>query len=142
MDLVHLIHKAISNMPADEPRNYIGASSIGRPCVRETWYSYKGVLKPTPQVNTAVTFEIGKRLEEMLVDYLCLTDVHIERPCQTNNFLKCQSQEFPEFQGHMDGIINFDTVLEIKTAKNSSFAKFKLHGLKTWSYSYYTQLQA
>lgn len=146
MDLVKLINDAIAKQNADEPRPYIGASSIGRPCARETWYSFKGIEgKKTPS-NAQTTFDIGKRLETLLLDYVDLAGIIIVRAEKDNNFLFYQDNELPIFQGHLDAIILLPNekpiVLEIKTAKNSSFMKFKKVGLFDWSPGYYAQMQS
>lgn len=144
MDLVKIINEVIQNKAPDEARRYIGASSIGRACNREIWYSFNGVIGTSFDPDLKRTFEVGKRLETMLLDYIDMTDIVIERPNKVNKYLFVQDAEAPIFQGHMDAIIYTDTacVLEIKTAKSSSFQKFVNHGLKQWSPSYYAQMQA
>lgn len=132
------------NVAPDEARRYIGASSIGKPCSREIWYGFHGVRGNLSSPELRRTFEIGKRLEGMVVDYIYKSDWTLERPSEKNNFLAVKDDEVSLFRGHMDGIIKkpMQAVLEIKTAKDSSYKRFVKHGLKVWSEVYYAQIQA
>jgi hypothetical protein len=124
----------------DEPRAYIGASSIGNPCERAIWY---GLNKPEDKVITTrqlITFEIGKCLEEMTIHFL-LEQLALISPWA----LECN--EYPLFKGNADAIIvNSErepiAILEIKTAKDSSFNIFKKKGLRLWYPEYYDQIQS
>jgi hypothetical protein len=124
----------------DEPRNYIGASSIGKPCLRQIWYEYNGIKKNKLEPTKQITFQIGKELEKMILDYLKKSGI----------IIVCQGKFYSDatvlsLQGHVDGIIILNNeekaILEIKTAKESSFNRFVKHGLKEWSEQYYCQLQ-
>jgi hypothetical protein len=146
MDLVKLINDMLANRKPDEERRYIGASSIGNECSRAIWYSYNAIqgLPFDPALKT--TFEVGKRLESMLLDYVEETGLRIERPGYGNDWLFCQDSEVPIFQGHLDAILHVHvdspSVLEIKTAKNSRFQLFKKYNLKQAHYPYFLQLQS
>lgn len=142
MDLVKLIHESITRYP-QEKRLYIGASGIGGPCARAIWYGYKGYAKEYP-AQLLLTFEVGKYLEKMLINELGSYEGRVIKTCEpyTGEPLLVKSKECPQLQGHMDGIINDEIVLEIKTAKNASFTVFKRDGLKRWSPNYFYQLQA
>ncbi len=142
MELVKIINDALLNHIEDERRKYIGASQIGRPCGRETWYRYQGIDGAPISAALRTTFEIGHRLEAMLLDYIELSGIDVERPSESNNYLFCEDAEIKVFQGHMDAILNQSYVLDIKTAKHSSFNQFKSLGLKGWSPAYYAQMQA
>ena len=146
MDILKLINKAVSAANPKEYRQYIGASSIGKPCKRAIWYGYHGAEQKDVSSALQITFDIGKTLEKLLLEYIGLTDLKLEIPLEENKWLFCQDSELKEFQGHMDGLLYLDelspTVLEIKTAKSSSFQKFVKDGLLKWNYIYYAQLQA
>ncbi len=146
MDLVKSINDAILANSINEPRRYIGASSIGRDCSREIWYGYHCLPGEKFPAQLQTTFQVGKRLEGMLIDYVEMTGLAIERPSEENNQLFCQDSEVPSFQGHADALVTLldgsRAILELKTAKNSSFNRFKNHGLLAWCASYYAQLQS
>ena len=150
MDLVKIINDYVESSREEQDRRYIGASSIGHPCRRYIGYRTKSneLLEVSDKIDSkmAITFEIGKKLESMLLDYLEKANVNIEKPSKNNNQLELFDADIEQFRGHADGIIHFGTescaILEIKTAKNSSFERFKSKGLLQWSETYYAQLQS
>jgi len=139
------IAKALANYK-DAPRSYIGASSIGSECLRQIWYQYHGINSDvSPQLQ--ISFDIGKNLEGLILDYLERTNIEVIRPCEDNSYLYVHSDSLPEFAGHMDAIIVLPNsgaraVIDIKTAKSSSFQRFVNKGMRVWSERYYAQLQA
>lgn len=146
MDLIKAINNAIETRIKRDTRSYIGASSIGNPCLRAIWYGYKGYESAGFPTSTQITFDIGKSLEELLLNYIELSGIKVERANESNDFLKCVHPKIKEFQGHIDGLIHVENdspiILEIKTAKASSFNVFKKDGLETWSKIYYSQIQS
>lgn len=144
------LNKAINDLLTehkDPARNYVGASSIGNHCERKIWYQYQGVSYDAPP-QLKITFEIGKRLESMIIDFLVSAGIEVIRPT-IGDSLYCFDKDLPSFSGHMDALIVMpngnEAVLEIKTAKASSFAKL-VHptkgGLKNWNSQYFSQMQA
>lgn len=146
MDLVSKINEAIANQPPDELRRYIGASSIGRPCSREIWYAFNGISGERPPAQLQKIFDVGKRLEGLVIDYIRLAGFLVASPTHENNHLFVEDAELPIFQGHMDGLLllpnDSPVILEIKTAKSSSFQKFQNHGVRKWSDAYWSQIQS
>jgi CRISPR/Cas system-associated exonuclease Cas4 (RecB family) len=120
----------------ETPRDYIGASSIGSPCMRQIWYAYNGYVGEPISPRLARTFEIGKRLEGMVLDDLESAGLYVIR-----DWWDLVDRELPYFKGHVDAVIG-DAIIEVKTAKDSSFKQFVKHGLRKWSPQYYAQLQA
>lgn len=124
--------------PADAPRDYIGASSIGSDCLRQIWYELNNGKGNKIPNKLRRTWEVGKVLEGMVVGLL--------RDCGVN-ISACQSEfvhyKLPYFKGHCNGVIvDYNAILEVKTAKNASFNIFVKSGCKKWNYKYYAQLQA
>ena len=146
MDLSALILTAIEKRANDPHRRYIGASSIGQPCARAIWYGYHGAPSTDFSPTIRATFDVGKKLEELMLDYVELAGLEIVRPHVLNHWLFCGDKEVPVFQGHADALLAMPdgskAILEIKTAKNSRFQGFKKNGLKEWAPGYYSQLQA
>src|SRR5580698_1461379 len=129
------------NYPIEAPRDYIGASSIGSPCMRQLWYEFKQFPKEEASNKTKRTWEIGKRLEALVILWVQLAGKNVS--LRSYYFL---DEEFPYFQGHLDGLIlNYEgepvEILEIKTAKDASFNQFVKNGLKKWQPKYYDQIQ-
>lgn len=123
-----------------EPRDYIGASSIGSDCLRQIWYQFKGKKAEDVPTKFVRAWAIGKKLEHLVVEWLILAGVKVE----TNNFTY-HAQDMPYFQGHFDGIMTWRkkrAILEIKTAKDASFKIFVKKGCKVWNPQYYAQIQS
>lgn len=146
MDLTAKINEAIANQPPDELRRYIGASSIGRPCSREIWYAFSGIVGEKHPAQLKKTFDVGSQLEKLIISYVRLAGFMVAEPSHENNYLFVDDKEVPIFQGHLDGILlmnnELPVILEIKTAKNSSFQKFQKHGLRLWSDAYWAQIHS
>ncbi len=146
MDLSGLITKTIAESPPDAPRHYIGASSIGNKCPRAIWYGYKGAESQQPPASLKTTFEIGKRLEGLLLDYMEQAGLTIVRATPDSKQLFMQDKDVPVFQGHCDALLIIPdepiAIIEIKTANTASFSHFKNKGLLAWREVYYAQLQA
>ncbi len=124
----------------DEVRNYIGASSIGSECLRQIWYQYKGMKGEAIPAKTRRTWEIGKNLEGLIIRSLVNAGIEV---FTTDKTFFAKDAEF--FQGHVDAIVTFKNnkaILEIKTAKDSSFNIFKNKGLRVWNPQYYAQIQS
>ena len=141
MELVNTILTYITKNSDEDPRRYIGASSIGKPCARTVWYGYHGAEEEPINPRSQITFQIGKELESMILEYLKKSGIFI---VSQGKFF--QDAEIQEFQGHVDGVIVLPdetrAILEIKTAKDSSYNQFVKHGLKKWQEIYYSQLQS
>ncbi len=136
-DLSRAIDVSIAIQREGEKRNYIGASSIGSDCLRQIWYEFNG-FKGSFDPRILRIFEVGKRLERLVIDWLLAARFIVFE--QQHAFF---DSELPYFQGHCDGILRKPhAILEIKTAKDSSFKQFAKHGLKKWMPKYYDQLQA
>ena len=124
----------------DEPRDYIGASSIGHECLRKIWYEFKGYKGETLPTKTRRIFDTGKILELLVVGWLQDSGLNISR---SNKKYHAKNMEY--FQGHFDGIIiinDIESILEIKTAKDASFSIFVNKGIMSWNNQYYSQIQA
>lgn len=145
MDLTAKILKGIEEKQSKEHRAYIGCSSIGHPCSRYLWYAYHNAPSIDDKPSIKISFDIGKRLESMILDYIEEAGITVIRPHEANHQLLCRDNEIPQFQGHMDAIIVVEdeySVVDIKTAKSSQFQAFVKKGLKAWSPIYYAQIQS
>jgi hypothetical protein len=137
--LTKLIEKHQEKM-IDEPRDYIGASSIGSECLRQIWYQFKGVKAENIPTKTKRTWAIGKKLEGLIYSWLKDAGAKVQIHDVTHH-----AKNVPIFKGHFDGLIVFGektSILEIKTAKDASFKIFVKNGLKIWNPQYYAQVQS
>jgi hypothetical protein len=125
---------------SETPRDYIGASSIGSECLRQIWYQFKGYSPDSVPSQVRRTWDIGKNLESLVIKWLNDAGVLVEESQQ-----KYSSSAAPFFQGHFDGLVTLGktkSILEIKTAKNTSFNLFKKNGVMSWNNQYYSQIQS
>lgn len=125
-----------------ENRRYIGASSIGGSCDRAIWYGYKCYPREPMDARRARTLMIGKRLEEIVLIWLVAAKIKfllMDKLVDDN--VEC-FQGRPDAYILMDGIEGLPSILEIKTAKDSSFRIFQKKGLYEWNRQYYAQLQS
>lgn len=122
----------------DPKRGYIGASGIGHPCSRKIWYELKYPEdKSIKSARVIRILEMGDMIEEMLLTHLERLGLKVLR-------LKKHlvDDELKYFGGHVDAILPDDeVVLEIKSAKDSSFKLFQNKGLKGWWPAYHAQVQ-
>ncbi|HWI47149.1 MAG TPA: YqaJ viral recombinase family protein [Rummeliibacillus sp.] len=140
--LTKIIDKSMAKT-IDAPRNYIGASSIGGDCLRKIWYQFKGEKGEEFTPRTKRILEVGKALERLILHWLVDAGVKIEFPTPYNKELWYCDPDNEFFQGHLDAFMpNFAAVLEIKTAKDSSFNKLVKEGVQKWSKEYYAQIQS
>lgn len=137
--LTKLIDKHQEKME-DSSRDYIGASSIGSDCLRQIWYQFKGEKAEKVPTKFKRIWAVGKHLEGLIISWLIDAGVYIER-----NDFTYHALDMPYFQGHFDGILLLRknrAILEVKTAKDSSFKVFAKKGLMVWNPQYYAQVQA
>lgn len=124
-----------------ESRNYIGASIIGSPCLRQIWYEFKGEEAEEVPSKTIRTWAIGKHLEGLILDWLENAGLEIVRL-----WWDLQSKNVLDFKGHLDAVwYKKDpphSIIEVKTAKNASFNIFVNKGLRVWNPQYYAQIQS
>lgn len=136
-----LIDNYHSKVEDDSVRDYIGASSIGSDCLRQIWYEFNGFKGGDVDPKLRRTWHIGKTLEFVVLDWLRSCDLDA-----SESWLDLRDSELPYFRGHVDSMLSKDdepiAILEIKTAKDSSFAQFVKAGLKKWMPKYYAQVQA
>ncbi len=124
----------------EERRTYIGASLIGSECLRQIWYEYTGASAEPISLKLKRTFEIGKRLEGLVIDLIQDCGITVLSEVAAN---KLFDKGLDFFQGTMDAYLpDYEAILEIKTAKDASFKLFVKSGLKKWNPRYYAQIQS
>ncbi len=131
---------AHQNKEVSEKRNYIGASSIGSECLRQIWYQYKGFEALEVPSKTRRTWDIGKRLEGLVIEWMIKSGIEVLTFDVTYS-----SSNVAVFQGHIDALVVINKknyILEIKTAKDASFKVFVNKGLQSWNPQYYAQIQS
>jgi hypothetical protein len=127
----------------EDARNYIGASVIGSDCLRQIWYEMREVIAEQVPTKTWRTWQIGKKLESLVLDWL--DDAGITIGSLPRKELR--SKIVPIFRGHLDAVWIgkggvYKAIIEIKTAKDASFKVFVKKGVKVWNPQYYAQIQS
>lgn len=140
----NILSKKIEEMQSrddSQTRDYIGASIIGSDCLRQIWYEYKGFQGQSIPPKTKRIWDIGKYLENLVQRWLRDSGIDITYPSA-----EYQSEEMPFFKGNVDCLLlkkgRAIAIIEIKTAKDSSFNIFVKKGLRLWNPQYYSQVQS
>lgn len=144
--LSKVIEKHQSSVIESEKRDYIGASAIGSDCWRQIWYEYNGHEGSPVEPKLRRTWDIGKRLEGLVIEMLELAGIDLFIVGDGLLIPGFKDSELDYFKGNVDAIWSVDgkpyAILEIKTAKDSSFDTFVKKGVKRWMPRYYAQIQA
>lgn len=136
--LLKLIDDAIiTRAVCKEQRSYMGASSLGEPCDRKLWYSYKQPeVIIDPRINRI--FDMGNMIEDYLVKLLN----------DTGHIVYTKDDDNKQFgfvdgiiAGHIDGVISLNVphLLEFKSYNDSRYKELVKSGVKESAPIYYTQ---
>jgi CRISPR/Cas system-associated exonuclease Cas4 (RecB family) len=137
-------------------RGYLGASSIGAPCSRQLWYSFRWAAPVSFNAETLKRFEDGHRGEALMVERLSkVPGVVLSTHAPDGSQWGMQAHE-GHFRGHCDGFIKgllqapkTAHIWEHKVcneAKQKKLAKLKTEkgekeALAHWDPVYYAQAQ-
>ena len=97
--LTAIIERNLPSSP-DEKREYVGASSIGSPCLRQIYYSYHSNNRANNTAREQRIFDIGKILEGMIIQSIKDAGLNIITPHQSNHYLQFFDGELEYFKGH------------------------------------------
>lgn len=149
----------------EPPRDYLGASLIGHPCMRYLVYVYS---KTPPDrdfdARTLRIFDVGHGMEDMVTgedsDQDKVYKLAATRWFRDAGFdLRSRAKDGKQFgwealdgklQGHIDGVLVagpqipgliYPAIHEIKAVNRKSWNKFKKHGVKISSDLYFGQSQ-
>lgn len=138
----NILSKALlSRREKEAGRFYIGASQVGHPCLRKTWYEYNQAEKDREyNAEELLRFCVGDAVEKRI---LKIIDKYNDEVKTIRPPLLGEKEE--GFLGTPDAIMLVNGVwiiVEIKTAKNSSFNAIKKNGLRASQPTYWAQTQA
>ena len=132
---------------SEPPRSYLGASSIGKECARELWYSFRKCSTPNFDGRLYRLFDRGHKEELRFCEELrgigC--EVH-EFDADGNQFevIACDGH----FKGHTDGAAlgipeapKTWHLLEMKTSSAKQFAKVESEGVEVAKPEHFAQMQ-
>lgn len=140
----------------EKPRNYLGASLIGKECARQIWYDYNKYPKEPFGAETLMNFEDGHRTEDMTAERLRMVD-GIELWTHNEDGGQFGFSLFDgKFKGHCDGVIRGILqapkslhVWECKACAEKQYKAFiaakdkwgDKMALKEWNHGYFIQAQ-
>lgn len=137
------IYNALENkLEIDMPRDYLGMSQLGHPCKRYLFYYFRWCFTRTITQRQKRIFARGD-LEEprVIADFEKIGMKVSDDQYELIGFAG-------HCKGHIDGVVErvpgaekTPHLLEIKTAKASSFTKFKKEGVKKANENYWAQAQ-
>lgn len=133
----------------EDPRGYLGASSLGGPCSRELWYGFRWAARPKFPPRVLRLFDRGNREEVVFEKLLAKAGIQYwpHDPATGDQYLV--QFENKHIGGHTDGqgkgLPDLPTdvlfVGEFKTHNDKSFKHVKKHGVKKSKPVHYTQMQ-
>lgn len=132
----------------EEPRRYIGASGLGEECERKIQYNFTSPEKKSlPEPRMVRIWKLGDLIETYLEKLIRDARFDLVTEDDLGNQFGFKLAD-GAIQGHVDGILRdgpkimeYPALLELKSAKDSSFKKFVKHGLANQSAQYYAQVQ-
>lgn len=148
-------------IPVDDIRGYLGLSSIGDPCWRKLWYGFHFVVRPGEPlpIRKSRIFKRGDLEEARVVEELKAVGMRVSKMVagvreELFGTVGEDQEGLKGFAGHAlghpDGRVlgvieapKTEHLLEIKTAKDSTFKKYKKEkSVKKVNANYYGQLQS
>lgn len=142
------IEAAVSKAADDGFRPHLGASLIGRSCMRSLWYSFRWATKAKFSARTLRLFARGQREEDVMAQFLRSAGMTIHQVDQSTG----QQYRFSECGGHfggsMDGGIHGVPdapktwhVWECKTSSKKMFDELERLGVKESKPEHWAQMQ-
>lgn len=133
-----LYANALERKNHEEKRTYLGFSEVGNECSRYLWLKFHHPeLQESFSEHRAIIFENGHWIEKKLIHQMRqsgfeITDQQIEMSLLDG-----------KFKGHPEGLTTIEphgkVVFEIKGLQKSDWNKYKKHGVKAISPTYYGQ---
>lgn len=133
------------------PRNYLGASRIGEPCLRRLCFEYGGTpVDPDAAFDGRIlrVFEAGHRFEGMTIRWLRLAGFDLRSHKRDGSQFGFATAD-GRFRGHIDGVIvggpdlgvSFPILFEHKALSSSSWQDTIKRGVKASKPTYWAQAQ-
>lgn len=153
--------KALIKMLEDEEatkvqRGYLGASGVGAPCERQTWYQYNGYPADSMKINGILATTEGHRSEDLMAALLRrLPGIELWAVDENGEQFGFTDLD-DKFQGHIDGVIKgiyqapkTPHLWEHKSVNEKKFEKLiqlkdkfgEKQALKQWDETYFVQGQ-
>lgn len=124
---------------AENPRGYLGASSIGKSCSRALWYGFRWSKQPSFDGRMYRLFQSGHLQEpRVIADLLAIgCTVYNIDPETGKQWSFSEPSTGHHFRGNADGVVlgvpqapKAAHILEIKTSGTKAFAELQKHGVE------------
>ena len=134
---------------AEAQRPYLGASAIGKPCLRQHWYSFRWSKPAEFSGRLYRVFQSGHLQEPRIYADLRAIGctVYDMDPATGKQWTFVEPSGGGHFQGNADGIVTglpqapkTPHILEIKTASGKMFAEMQKFGVKKAKPEHYAQM--
>jgi CRISPR/Cas system-associated exonuclease Cas4 (RecB family) len=131
-------------------RPYLGASAIGKPCLRQHWYSFRWSKPAEFSGRLYRVFQSGHLQEPRIYNDLKAIGctVYDMDPTTGRQWTFVEPTSGGHFQGNADGIVTglpqapkSPHVLEIKTASDKMYKEMQKFGVKKAKPEHYAQMQ-
>lgn len=129
---------------AEPPREYLGASGVGRECAKSVWYDFRHAqTKNQFNGRTYRIFDHGNVEEDRIIRDLRLAGYKVINQKPDGGQYGFEAHD-GMFRGHIDGVIIIDGephLLECKSANEKSFESLQNNGVQSTKPEYYAQMQ-
>ena len=135
---------------AESQRPYLGASAIGKPCLRQHWYSFRWSKPAEFSGRLYRVFQSGHLQEPRVYNDLRAIGctVYDMDPATGKQWTFVEPFGGGHFQGNADGIVTglpqapkSPHILEIKTASDKMYKEMQKFGVKKAKPEHYAQMQ-
>lgn len=146
---IELLYKGYADRKTDFRRGHLGASVIGKDCLRQLWYDFRWASDPGFEARLLRLFESGYKEEDRIIENLRSVGITVwSRDPDSGEQLHFKEEEFGHFEGSLDGIgVNFPEapktfhILECKTSSKKLYDKLVKEGVEKAKYQHYCQMQ-
>lgn len=146
-DIKNAIDRHIEDHQEDGRRDHLGASLIGRECLRELWYSWRWATNRKFDARMLRLFDRGHREEFRFVEWLeAISEKVWAFHPKTGEQIRVEDFK-GYFGGSLDGVVRNpagykgDYLCEFKTHNEKSFKSLVLKGVQEAKPEHYMQMQ-
>lgn len=144
-EAIDKIYEQIKHETAEPPREYLGASQIGKECDRLLWLQFRHAFSEKISGRMQRLFDRGKHEEFVFSDLLQLVGCRLEHAMDDQLWVDM----VPFVGGHPDGIITEGLpgaektkhIVEMKTHNLKSFSDLCARGVQASKPEHFTQMQ-
>ena len=149
--VVSRIYQALEKQDrrADQYLGRLGASSIGNPCLRRVWLSWRGFYNSKYTGRTLRIFETGHLQEQRIINDLRLSGLSVWDTDADGNQFQFKDPASGHFIAKVDGVVKAlpedpDTphLMEVKTHADKSFKDLTKKGVQASKPIHWWQMQS